>query len=199
MGQKRMAQPTVYLCLLHFPIENRDGEEVVTAVTNLDVHDIARTARTYGIKAYYLVSPVGEQQAHVRKILAHWQSEPLVSANPDRSEALSLVRVAASFAEVRAEIAKECEAEPEVVLTDARELSGKVGYADFRERLASGSLARPVCLVFGTGWGVAKSFHQEADFVLAPLYGPTGKKGYNHLSVRAAVAGICDRLFGTSV
>ena len=51
----------------------------------------------------------------------------------------------------------------------------------------------PVLLVFGTGWGLEKNLTRNADDVLEPINGNTG---FNHLSVRAAVAIILDRLLG---
>ena len=39
----------VYLALVHYPVYNKRMDVVATAVTNLDVHDIARSSCTYGI------------------------------------------------------------------------------------------------------------------------------------------------------
>jgi len=36
--------------LIHYPVLGRDGKIITTAVTNLDIHDIARSSRTYNIK-----------------------------------------------------------------------------------------------------------------------------------------------------
>ena len=54
---------------------------------------------------------------------------------------------------------------------------------------------RPHLLVFGTAWGLAETFISEADYILAPITGPTD---YNHLSVRTAAGIILDRLLGTN-
>jgi hypothetical protein len=86
--------------------------------------------------------------------------------------------------------------EPEVVLTDARPFPKSVSYADYRRELSDSARTKPVCLVFGTGWGVSDAFYPEVNRILAPVYGPEGAGGYNHLSVRSAVAIILDRLFG---
>ena len=37
------------LVLLHYPVTNRAGELITTSVTNLDIHDLARSARTYEV------------------------------------------------------------------------------------------------------------------------------------------------------
>ena len=45
----------VYIGLVHYPIYNKHNQIVTTAITNFDIHDIARTARTYGIDKYFLI------------------------------------------------------------------------------------------------------------------------------------------------
>ena len=50
---------------------------VTTAVTNMDIHDIARTARTYGLGGYYVSSPVAAQrlQRDARHLVEHEVAE----------------------------------------------------------------------------------------------------------------------------
>jgi hypothetical protein len=188
----------VYLVLLHHPVTNRKGELVTTAVTNMDIHDIARSARTYGISRYYIVTPIEDQHELVGRIIGHWRTEESAAWHPDRFEALSRVRLVRNFEEVKNDVrALHPGEEPEVVLTDARPIPNQVSYADYRRELADPERkSKPVILVFGTGWGVSETFHPEVHRILAPVYGPEGQEGYNHLSVRAAVGIILDRLFG---
>jgi hypothetical protein len=177
---------------------NRLGEVVTTAVTNLDIHDIARSARTYGLKGYFLVTPIALQRELVGRILGHWQEEKSREYHPDRYEALSLAKVVPDFEAVKAEVKARHGEEPEVVLTDARPLPNSIRYSDLRRELEAETpkRTRPLVLVFGTGWGVSEAFYPEVHRILVPVYGPEGKEGYNHLSVRAAVAIILDRLLG---
>ncbi|MEK6578241.1 MAG: RNA methyltransferase, partial [Bdellovibrionota bacterium] len=79
---------------------------------------------------------------------------------------------------------------------DAKAFPSSVSYADYRRELSDPARSRPVIVVLGTGWGVSDSFYPEVDRILAPIYGPEGSEGYNHLSVRAAAATILDRLLG---
>lgn len=194
--------PALYVVLLHHPVTNRKGELVTTSVTNMDIHDISRTARTFGAKGYFLVTPIVDQHELVGRILKHWRSEESLRWHPDRVEALNLVRLAKSFEEVKASIRAEHGQDPEVVLTDARPIPNSISYADYRRELESPERnqpgAKPMALVFGTGWGVSDAFYPEVHRILAPVYGPEGdgENGYNHLSVRSAVAIILDRLFG---
>ncbi len=187
----------VYVVLLHYPITNRAGRIVTTAVTNMDVHDISRSARTFGARGYFIVTPVDDQHELIGRIVSHWRTDRSREYHPDRVEAVNLVRLVRGFDEVKAAIRAEHREEPEVVLTDARPLPNSVSYADYRRELADPKRGnRPVLLVFGTGWGVSETFYPEVHRILAPVYGPEGREGYNHLSVRAAVAIILDRLFG---
>ena len=188
----------VYVALLHTPVTNRNGALVTTSVTNLDIHDISRSCRTYGVSEYFIVTPIEDQHEMVSRILTHWSTERSQAYHPDRVSAVSLVRLASSFEEVKAAIRSTHGQDPEVVLTDARPLPNTLSYSQYREWLKSPERGdRPVCLVFGTGWGISDVFYPEVHRILAPVYGPGGAEGYNHLSVRAAAAIVLDRLFGT--
>lgn len=177
---------------------------VTTAVTNMDIHDISRSARTFGLKGYFLVTPIVDQHELVSRILGHWNSERAREYHPDRAEAVSLVRLSKSFEEVKEYLFARHGQYPEVVLTDARPLPNSVSYAEYKKELQerkksenSPAAKKPVLIVFGTGWGVSDLFYPEVHRILAPVYGPEDEnEGYNHLSVRAAVAIILDRLFG---
>ncbi|MCM2279374.1 MAG: RNA methyltransferase [Oligoflexia bacterium] len=191
-----------YVVLLHYPMVNRNGNLVTTAVTNMDIHDIARSSRTFGAKGYFIVTPIEDQHELVGRILAHWRSDHSREYHPDRVEAVSLVRLAKSFDEVKAAIRAEHGEDPEVVLTDARPFPNSISYSDYRRELGRPDSKKPVAICFGTGWGISDVFYPEVHRILAPVYGPEGAPregvapGYNHLSVRAAVAIILDRLFG---
>lgn len=169
---------------------------MTTAVTNMDIHDISRSARTYGMKNYFIVTPLEEQHEVVGRILSHWRTDRSKEYHPDRFEALSLVRLVRTFDDVKAAIRAEHGQDPEVVLTDASPLPNLMSYADYRRELADPQRTKPAVIVFGTGWGISESFYPEVHRILAPVYGPEGHGGYNHLSVRSAVAIILDRLLG---
>lgn len=163
----------------------------------MDIHDISRSCRTYGVKGYFLVTPIQDQHELVERIVGHWRTDRSREYHPDRVEAVSLVRLAKDFAEVKAAVRAAHGEDPEVVLTDARPLPKSVSYSAYRRELEDPDRGqRPVCVVFGTGWGVSETFYPEVHRILAPVYGPEGAEGYNHLSVRAAAAIILDRLFG---
>ena len=181
----------MYLGLIHNPVLGRKGEIITTSVTNLDIHDIARSARTYGFSKYFIVTPVIKQHKLVQNILDHWNTDSENSYNPDRSSALSFIELSNSIAEAKEKI-KEIEGqEPLVVVTGANfdEFSGTE--KDLCDKLRVDK--QPMFLLFGTGWGLHASVTDDADFKLDPILGGA-KDDYNHLSVRSAVAIYCDRI-----
>ncbi|MCF8067225.1 MAG: RNA methyltransferase [Desulfobacterales bacterium] len=174
---------------MHYPVANKNGDTVASAVTNLDLHDIARAARTYGVKKFFVVTPLEDQQNLVGEIISHWTEGAGAIYNPQRRMALELITVSEKLEDVIGEIEKEHHQVPETVVTSAR-TEGSLGYAEFREMLKK---EKPYLLLFGTGWGLTKDFMESVDYTLAPVM---GRSDYNHLSVRSAVSIIFDRLLG---
>ncbi|MEZ4362310.1 MAG: tRNA (guanosine(37)-N1)-methyltransferase TrmD [Kofleriaceae bacterium] len=180
-----------YVALVHHPVLDKAGAVVTSAVTNLDLHDIARSCRTFGLAGYFVVTPVEAQQDKVRHISRMWQEQEGLD---HRASALELVRPVASLEQAIAELTTDTLA-PRVVATSANPQSfpglphgparALLGVA--REDL------RPNLLVFGTGWGLAERLNPLIEHVLAPV---EGRPSWNHLSVRSAVAILLDRLFG---
>lgn len=185
------ASGNVYVALMHYPVYNKDGQVIASAVSNLDLHDISRAARTYGIKAFYVVTPLRDQQALVRRIVSHWTDGLGARYNPDRKEALRLIRLTESLEDAIEDISGSTGARPVTVVTDAGRHPNNIGCDRVSEMCGHAS---PLLLTFGTAWGLTRDFIDMADCVLAPIMGPTS---YNHLSVRSAVAIVLDRLFGT--
>jgi hypothetical protein len=182
--------PNLYVALIHHPVVNKNGETIASAVTNLDLHDIARAGRTYGLKGFYVITPLADQQVLVQRILAHWLEGAGGRHNPKRREALTLIRLADCLEQALAEIGRREGRPPETVATAARRRHGSIGFRELRKKLTGGS---PHVLVLGTAWGLAASVFEQSDMVLEPVQGPNP---YNHLSVRAAAAIIMDRLLG---
>ncbi|MBW2568156.1 MAG: RNA methyltransferase [Deltaproteobacteria bacterium] len=178
------------MALTHYPVVNKNGSTIASAVTNLDLHDIARAAKTYGVRSFYVVTPLLDQKELVEKIVSHWIEGVGSTYNPNRKEALELIRIKNSLDEVVDNICKNGEGSPKIVVTCARDSHHNIDFEKFRGMLKSG---RPYLLVFGTAWGLSEDFIAGADLILEPVKGNTG---YNHLSVRSAAAIILDRLMG---
>ena len=87
----------LYVALVHHPIKNKRDDLVTTSVTNLDIHDISRSSRTYGSKHYYIVTPLKAQHELVNRILGHWEKDKNGAYNPDRQDALAYTSVVDSI------------------------------------------------------------------------------------------------------
>jgi len=182
----------LYVGLLHFPMRNRRGEIVATSTTSMDVHDIARSARTYGVSRYFVVTPLPTQQAIAWRIRGFWTEGEQAMEASRRGEALEYVTVAEDLEETIAWIEEAEGQSPLLVATSARgtDKTG-VSFEQVRERIRSDP--RPTYIVFGTGWGMADELIDICDVILPPIM---GSSEFNHLSVRAAVAIVLDRVAG---
>lgn len=181
----------LFLGLVHHPIVDKRGDTVTTSVTNLDIHDIARSARTFGFNGYFIITPVRKQHELVQTILDHWNTDHGNTYNPDRKDALSFIRLSESINDAAKKIEDICGQAPQIVVTGAGfdKYNGDVN--ELAKHLNIDK--RPMLLLFGTGWGLHASVTESADFKLEPIFG-AAEDGYNHLSVRSAVAIYCDRL-----
>ncbi len=182
----------LYVALVHWPVKNKQGEIVTTSITTIDIHDIARSCRTFGVRAFYIVTPVDALRALARKIIAHWCRGPGANYNPNRKEALDLARLQKTIEGVEIDIEEETGSTPVLVATSAQGLNGASSFAEVRAMLESSD--RPHLLILGTGWGLSEQVTEHTNVNLEPI---GGADAYNHLSVRAAAAILLDRLKGT--
>jgi hypothetical protein len=176
---------------VHHPVLDAQGATVTTAITNLDVHDLARSARTYGCTDYFLVHPITAQRDLVARICEHWTEGSSGKRIPDRKIARSLVRTTPSLEDLYARMGGRDAIE--VWVTAARTVAPPLAMSEARARLEGEG--KPVLILFGTGWGLARSVIDGADATL-PSIKAAADTGYNHLSVRAACAITLDRLRG---
>ena len=180
----------LYLGLVHYPVYDKRREIVASAVTNFDIHDIARCARTYGVGGFFVITPLESQVHLVGRVIHHWMAGAGLHYNPTRGESLSLIRVSRTIEEADREISRVWNGKVERVATGASPFPESIGFGALRKLIEE--RARAFLLLFGTGWGLTQEVKASADYVLSPIEG----KGYNHLSVRSAVSIILDRLLG---
>ena len=180
----------VHVALLHYPVYNRQRQVVISSVTNLDIHDIARAALTYGVRRFYPITPLEDQHQLICRILAHWQEGYGATRHPERRLALELVIPATTLTEVIAKITLDCGKKPKLLVTSASLAEATLSYEQARSKIHGGE---PLLILFGTGWGLSNEVMEIADYSLAPIQ---GRSDYNHLSVRSAVSIVLDRLLG---
>ena len=181
----------IFLALVHHPVVDRNGRIITSAITSLDLHDLARSSRTYGVRAFYVVHPVPEQREFARSVIDHWRIGYGRSFDSRRVEALDLIEVVADLDEAVAAAERAAGRRPAIVHTSAREAHG-ISFAAMRERIAAEDAA-PVLILLGTGFGLAPEAREQADLALEAI---RGVGDYNHLSVRAAASIMLDRLRG---
>lgn len=180
----------LYIGLLHYPVKNARGDIVATALTGLDLHDIARSAQTFALEKYYIITPLASQRRVAKKMTAYWAVPGATPTN--RAEALKNVQVVATLEDSITDVQSRETERPLLVATSARAVSiPRIGYEALRQEIESS--VQPVYLLLGTGWGLADELLLKLDCALPPIEGPGA---FNHLSVRAAAAIILDRLRG---
>lgn len=187
------SMPSHYAVLMHDQVLLPDGTEGRTSVTSLDIHDIARSALTYGFVGYYLVSSLEDQQKIVTTLLDFWTEGSGVTYNPHRHRAVKATHLARSLDEVIAAIAQKEGKEPIVVATSARGTEAPEKLITYHEQHRVWGHERPVLFVFGTGHGLGQTVINRVDYILVPL---EGYSDFNHLSVRSAAAVVFDRWLG---
>jgi hypothetical protein len=180
----------LYIGLVHHPIYDKRGEVVATAITNFDIHDIARCAKTFGVEGFFIITPLESQVQLAERIIRHWVKGVGSVYNPTRKESLSLVRVSRTIDEADREISDLWKKKVMKVATGASPHPKNIDFGSLKRLLKDER--SPFFILFGTGWGLTQEVKDSSDYVLAPIEG----KGYNHLSVRSAVAIILDRLLG---
>lgn len=191
--QERAAKfiPSHYCALLHGDVVVDKGRVGNSSVTTLDIHDIARSARTYGFKEYFVVTPLEDQQKIVKSVLGFWDTSG-ISYNYNRADAVSHVKLVKDLEAVKAAIKEKEGIEPLVIATSAQVVGGvpSITYFDQQEVW---SKKRPVLLIFGTAKGLSQELMRQCDYILGPVL---GFSNFNHLSVRSAAAIIFDRWLG---
>jgi hypothetical protein len=179
----------VAVALLHHPVLDRGGEIVTTAITNLDLHDIARSAHTFALERFYVAHPIAAQRELAQRVREHWVNGSGRRRIPDRAPPMRGLFIVDSLDAAKRDFGGDGVAE--LWATSASAGEGALDHERAAARL--GEPGPPVLLLFGTGWGLAPEVVARSDQRLAPIASPR-PDGYNHLSVRAAAAILFDRL-----
>lgn len=184
-------QKKIYVALVHYPVLNRNSEVIASALTNFDLHDLARLVCTYDLPCCYIVTPLQDQQCLAQKLIAHWVERIGKDLHPQRSQALKRLKLVHEVKDAVADIEGETGAPPQLWATTARSMDGTIGWGRARDMVKEDE--HSILLLLGTGWGLAKELMDEVHGILEPI---AGANGYNHLSVRCAAAIMLDRLAG---
>jgi hypothetical protein len=170
-------------------VYNKEGKIVTTAIANMDIHDIARLAKTYRAQGFYIVNPILEQRNLAQEIISHWREGYGANYNKFRQAAFELIRIKERLLDVLSDIAQESVCVPRTIVTGASFEGDLLKFTELREMLHNSNLT--YVLIFGTGSGIAAEVVNTADYRLEPI---RGQGNYNHLAVRSAVAIVLDRV-----
>lgn len=185
--------PNHYVALMHDQVLLGSDQQVGTSsVMTIDIHDIARSCKTYGVKNYFIVSPLDDQQRVVNHFLSFWQSKGGQAYNPNRFAAHESTQVVDNLQAVCEAIEAQEGQKPILVATSARPVEGKPSIS-YNDQGIVWKSERPVLLLFGTAQGLAPELLSQCDYILEPV---KGFSGFNHLSVRSAAGIILDRWLG---
>ncbi|HNV05459.1 MAG TPA: RNA methyltransferase [Petrotogaceae bacterium] len=184
----------IYVALIHYPILGRENQIISTAITNFDIHDIARSCRTYNVKNFYIVCNLPAQKEIAKNVLKYWIEGFGKQYNPNRNDALSIARLKSYYEDVLQDIRSIEGKDPKVVFTSAKPRENIVSYPQMSHIIRTEE--SPLLILFGTGWGMPEEIRETCSYELEPI---RGFSDFNHLSVRAAAAITLDRLIGEEV
>ena len=179
------------VCLLHEGMIDKAGNEVTTSLTLIDIHDISRSAKTYGLIHAYIAHPSLALHQLAMRLTSHWKEGYGSTYNPDRKSALDNMTALYTLEEIIDDLEKQTGKKPILVATSAKGGGGRTSYSQLKQSLHSDD--NVYLLMLGTGWGMGDALLERAELFLEPIYGPGD---YNHLSVRSACAIMLDRLMG---
>ena len=180
----------IYLALVHYPVYNKEGETIASALTTVDIHDFSRIARTYQLGGVWIITPHQSQKRLFHRMRGHWVNGFGATYNPTRKDALQMVSLADSIDEMTRKLEESSGQSVHKIATTARELPRAVPAEKITGTIQDSG--DKFVILFGTGWGLAETVLETCEWILTPIR----FNGYNHLSVRSAASIICDRLIG---
>lgn len=181
-----------YVILMHDNVMLEDDKVGTSSVTSLDIHDIARSAFSFGLKGYYIVTPLADQQKIVDTLLGFWRSDRGEHYNKNRKKALEIVKLVSSIDEAIEDIISKEQNNPILLGTAAKEHEHK-SFISYNDQETVWTHKKPVVFILGTARGLSNDIINRCDYLLEPIEGFTD---FNHLSVRSAAAIIFDRWLG---
>ncbi|KKP35791.1 MAG: tRNA (guanine-N(1)-)-methyltransferase [candidate division TM6 bacterium GW2011_GWF2_32_72] len=186
--------PNHYVALMHSDVMV-NGVSGTSSVTSIDIHDISRSGATYGVKNFFIVTPLIDQKKIVETLLGFWKTGYGVDYNSNRHTAVKRAELVDTFQDVLNKIEETEGCKPLVIATSAKGTESKRLLTYFDQSVVWKE-KRPVLFIFGTAQGLSQDLINKCDYLLGPV---RGFSNFNHLSVRSAVAIILDRWLGINV
>ena len=128
-GFLTLERSLISIGLLHFPVYNKNKEVVITSITTSSLHDISRTARTFGVESFYIITPIVAHKQLVDRLVKHWQVGYGAQYNPTRRDALCNVMVVNNLGECLQDLKEKHQKNPVTIATCARSHKNNISYA----------------------------------------------------------------------
>jgi tRNA (guanine37-N1)-methyltransferase len=185
--------PNHYCALLHNDIMLKDGTVGNSTITSIDIHDIARSSKTYGIKEYFVVTRLEAQFSIAEHFLHFWKDKEAIALHQSRAEAIATVSARKEINDCIEYIKKIEGVSPLVIVTSSRREIPHDRMITFFDQGKIWAQKRPILFIFGTSHGISPAVMNACDYRLTPL---EGLEEFNFLSVRSAVGIVLDRWLG---
>jgi tRNA (guanine37-N1)-methyltransferase len=180
-----VAAPCLDVALVHHPVVDRTGQVITATIDHFDVFDASRLSLTYPIGTVFVVNPEPSQRALAERLIKHGTDAHRAEDRRGVMHKTTWVPdLQGAIEAIRARDGRR----PRVIATSARPQPNAIGFAELRAELSRGE---PHLLLVGKASGLAQEALDGADLRLCPIDAGTG---YNHLSVRSALAIMIDRL-----
>ena len=176
--------------LLHDNMVDKQKNIVTTSLTMIDLHDIARSARTYGVNNTFVCHSSPSLRKLASTLKAHWMTGFGEKYNGNRKDALTKVHIVREIDEAITILDEQYGTLPKLIASSARDGGKRISFKEMK-KMMNDDPNTPYMLMLGTGLGMSDELLARADYFLEPIKGPTD---YNHLSVRAACAIMLDRI-----
>lgn len=187
--------PPHYAVIMYDQVLTKDENVTTTSIKSLDIHDIARACKTYGIEKLFIVTPLKDQKSIAKEFLKFWLETDGRVYNESRYKAVKNVVVVDSFSQVTEFISNQNDSLNPIILTTSAKRNTKKSIT-FNDQSKIWAHKKPVVIVFGTGSGLNEQMIEKSDYLFVPI---DGMSGYNHLSVRSAAAIVFDRWLGLNL
>jgi len=178
----------LFIGLVHFPVYNKNHKVVCTSITNLDIHDISRTSKTYGVTKFFIINPQDSQKNIYLSLKKFWKTDIAKEYNICRFNAFDNIEYTLSIKSAKKKIMESSGEEPVIFTTSARTIEKSIDYENAKNIIKK---SNSTLILFGTAHGLTDKMIGKSDFHLEKI---NGISGYNHLSVRSAIAITLDRL-----
>ena len=177
--------PCLDIALVHHPVVDRTGDVITATIDHFDVFDASRLSLTYPMGMVFIVNPEPSQRALAERLIKHGTDS---HRSEDRRGVMHKTRWVPDIAAAIEAVRERTGRVPRTVATSAQPSPGAIDFSTLRGALERGE---PHLLLLGKASGLAAEALAGADLRLCPIDAGTG---WNHLSVRSALAIMIDRL-----